>query len=219
MRTGLATFITITCMAAASTLANAQSAGQFDLSQLYTDNKLTVFNRDITVDAAKKSIELSQELGEGLVWINGVSFTTGTIEVDLRGKDLFQHSFLGIAFHGMNDSTFEAIYFRPFQFRTTDPVRKLRGIQYISLPVNTWQKLRAEYNGVYENEVKPVPDPDDWFHAKIVVTKNEVLVYANDAATPCLQAPLLSKGNNGRIALYVADQSGGTFAKLVIRND
>lgn len=219
MRIGATSFIMIACMIAGTTTANAQLTNQFDLAQLYKDNKLTVFNRDITVDETKKSIELSQELGEGLVWINGVSFSTGTIELDLKGQNIFQHSFLGIAFHGVDDSTFEAIYFRPFRFLATDAAGKSHGVQYVSLPVYTWQKLRADHPGMFENKVSPVPDPDNWFHTKIVVKEKEVLVYVNDAATPSLQAPLLNNRNNGRIALYTADQSGGTFANLVIRND
>lgn len=221
MKTGLRIYIMIACIATGNMMACGQTANQFDLAQLFKDNKLTVYNRDVTVETAdsKTSLALSQELGEGLVWINGVMFSTGTIEIDLKGQDLFQHSFLGIAFHAQDDSTFEAIYFRPFRFRSTDGASRSHGVQYISLPVFTWQKLRADHPGLYENEVKPVPDPDNWFHVKIVVKEKEVLVYVNDAVTPSLQAPLLSDKANGRIALYTADQSGGTFANLVIQKN
>jgi hypothetical protein len=221
MRTGIKISIFFAFIVAGNTMAIGQAADQFDLVQLYKDNKLTVFNRDITVETTdgKNSIALSLDLGEGLVWINDQSFSTGTIEVDLKGQDIYQHSFLGIAFHGTDDSTFEAIYFRPFQFRTMDSVRKSHGVQYVSLPMYTWQKLRAEYNGVYENKINPAPDPNNWFHVKMIVKEKEVLVYVNDAATPNLQAPLLGKNKNGKIALYTADQSGGTFANLVIQNN
>jgi hypothetical protein len=221
MGTGFRTFIIIVCIAVGNTIANGQAANKFDLAQLYKDNKLTVYNRDISVEKGdgKNSLALSQEFGEGLVWINGVSFSTGTIEIDLKGQDVFQHSFVGIAFHAQDDSTFEAIYFRPFQFHSPDPVKQARAVQYISLPVYTWQKLREEKAGVYENTVNPVPDPNNWFHVKMVVKEKEVLVYVNDATTPSLQVPLLGKRNNGRIALYTADQSGGTFANLVIQNN
>ncbi len=209
----------IVCIVAGNTIASGQATNQFDLAQLFKDNKLTVYNRDVTVEKGdgKNSLALSQDLGEGLVWINGVTFSTGTIEVDLKGQDVFQHSFLGIAFHAQDDSTFEAIYFRPFQFRSTDPVKQARAVQYISLPVYTWQKLREETPGIYENSVSPVPDPDNWFHLKMVVKEKEMLVFVNNAAIPSLLVPLLGKRNNGRIALYTADQSGGAFANLVIQ--
>lgn len=210
-----------TMMIIVTVTASAQVSNSSDLIQLYKDNKLTVFNRDISTgtDNSKNSLTMSLQEGEGLVWLNGVSFSTGTIEVDLKGQDLFQHSFLGIAFHGKDEETFEAIYFRPFRFRSSDAVDKSHSVQYISLPEYTWQKLREDKNGVYENVLGAEVDPDNWFHAKIVITENEVLVYLNDATTPCLKAPLLSKNKTGKIALYAADQSGGTFANLIVKKD
>jgi hypothetical protein len=162
---------------------------------------------------------LSEEYGEGLVWINGVSFSTGTIEIDLKGQDVYQHSFVGIAFRGVDDSTFDAVYFRPFQFLTSDSVRKTRGVQYVSLPEYTWQKLRAERSGVFEQAVTPAPDPNDWFHARIVIHENEVLVYVNHAARPSLHVPLLSDRKKGMIGLYTADRSGGSFGNLTIESE
>lgn len=221
MRTQLKVFIAFVYIGLNLTAANGQSGTTFDLAQLFKDNRLTVHNRQVNVETSvsKNSIVLSEEEGEGLVWVNGVSFSTGTIEVDLKGQDVFQHSFLGIAFHCVDDSTFDAVYFRPFQFNTTDPVRKKRAIQYISLPTYTWQKLREQQNGFYENEVEPSPDPNEWFHAKIVIKVKEVLVYTNNAATPCLQVNLLNERKSGKIALYTADRSGGSFANLVIKGD
>lgn len=198
-----------------------QSETSYNLRKLLTEKKLTVANRAISpeTDTKKNAVILSEEEKEGLAWIDGVSFATGTIDIDLKGQDVYQHSFLGIAFHGTGDSTFDAIYFRPFQFRTIDPVRRTRGIQYISLPGHTWQQLREAHPGVYEKTVDPAPDPDDWFHARIVVKENEILVYVNDAVNPCLQVALLNKRKTGKIALYTADRSGGSFANLIIKND
>jgi hypothetical protein len=159
---------------------------------------------------------LSEEVDEGLVWLNGVSFSTGTIEIDLKGQDVYQHSFVGIAFHAADDSTFEAVYFRPFQFRTDDTARQKRGVQYVSLPENTWQVLRAQHPGIYEQPVNPGPDPNDWFHATFVVSDREVRVFVNNASEPCLSVPLLGNRKNGKIGLYTADRSGGSFSNLSI---
>jgi hypothetical protein len=221
MRNSLKIFSITVCILACRAAAMGQGGTSFDLAQLFKTKKLTVYNRDIELvtDASKNGLVLSEDEGEGLVWIDGVSFSTGTIEIDLKGQDVFQHSFVGIAFHGMDDSTFEAIYFRPFQFRTLDPLRKSHGIQYISLPVYTWQKLREEQNGIYEKPVDSRTDPDNWFHATIVVKEKEVLVYVNNAANPTLRAPLLSEIKTGRVALYTADRSGGSYANLVIKSD
>jgi len=52
----------------------------------------------------------------GLALAKSVVFTTGTIEVDLKGKNVRQRSFLGVAFNVAGEKTFEAVYFRPFNF-------------------------------------------------------------------------------------------------------
>lgn len=218
MRKKLQLILMITIILATDSLLNAQPNLKADLADLFNENKLTVFNRQVSVEKSgdKNAIVLSLEEGEGLVWINDLVFSTGTIEIDLKGQDLYQHSFLGIAFHAENDSVFDAIYFRPFQFLTTDLVRKSHGVQYISLPVYTWQKLRAEYNGVYENQVIPPPDPNDWFHVKLIIDEKSVAVFVNDDANPVLRSHLLNDRKKGRIALYTADQSGGSFANLKV---
>lgn len=194
---------------------------KYDIARLYEDKNVTVVNRKVKLerDASKECIVLNEDVDEGLVWLDGVSFSEGTIEIDLKGQDVFQHSFLGIAFHGVNDSTFDAIYFRPFQFRTADSVRKTRGVQYVSLPKNTWQVLREKHPGVYEKTVHPAPDPNNWFHAKMVVRKNTLQVYVNDSPAPCLEVDLIGKREGGRIALYTADRSGGSFANLTIKGN
>jgi len=220
MRKKLQLILIIPVSLAANSLLHAQSILDTDLTDLFNKNKLTVFNRQISVEKSggKNAIVLGLEEGEGLVWVNDLVFSTGTIEIDLKGQDLYQHSFLGIAFHAENDSVFDAIYFRPFQFLSTDLVRKSHGVQYISLPVYTWQKLRAEYNGVYENEVIPPPDPNDWFHVKIVIDEKSVVVFVNDNADPVLRSNLLNDRKKGKIALYTADQSGGSFANLKVES-
>jgi hypothetical protein len=200
--------------------ANGKEKVTVDLAQRFRERSVTVLHRTVTVgrEEGKEYLMLSEEPEEGLVWLNGVSFSTGTIEVDLKGQDVYQHSFVGIAFHGADDSTFEAIYFRPFQFRTEDTARQKRGVQYVSLPQNTWQVLRAEHPGVYEQPVIPGPDPNGWFHASFVITRNEVTVFVNNSTVPCLRVKLLSGRKNGKIGLYTADRSGGSFANLSIES-
>ena len=66
--------------------------------------------------------------GEGVVWQEPLALQDGTIEVELRGRDLVGQSFLGVAFRGVDDQTYEAVYFRPFNFATTDPDRRLRAV-------------------------------------------------------------------------------------------
>jgi hypothetical protein len=127
-----------------------------------------------------------------------------------------QHSFVGIAFHGKDNETFDAIYLRPFQFRAKEEVLRNRSIQYISLPEYTWQKLREDPPGKYEQAIKPAPDPNAWVHMRVVIQGDSVSTYINNSVQPCLVVKLLSSIRSGSIGFYVADTSGGDFANLRI---
>jgi hypothetical protein len=70
----------------------------------------------------------------GLALSIGSDFTTGRIDVDLKGKNRRQESFLGVAFNVADETTFEAVYFRPFNFRA-DPPFKTRAVQYVDTPI------------------------------------------------------------------------------------
>ncbi len=104
-----------------------------DLTEL-ARGKGVIVNRTVTVltEGNTKGVRLDEKEGEGVAWLNGVQFTNGVIEFDVRGKDVLQKSFVGIAFHGKNDSTYDAIYFRPFNFRSEDPVRKVSRCAYFA---------------------------------------------------------------------------------------
>jgi len=146
--------------------------------------------------------------------VEGLVFRQGTIEVDLKGRNKRQGSFLGVTFHGLDDKTFEAVYFRPFNFRA-DPPFRTRAVQYVSWPEHTWQSLREKTPGVYENAVNPVPDPDGWFHARIEVTSKNVSVFVNEAKEPSLVVQRLTDRETGGVGLW-AGVYDGLFANLRI---
>ncbi|MES2695985.1 MAG: hypothetical protein V4773_21105 [Verrucomicrobiota bacterium] len=154
----------------------------------------------------------------GAIWLDGVNFREGTIECDILGKSAPRGSnFLGIAFHGKDNTTFECVYFRPFNFRAENPENARHAVQYISHPQWTWQKLRAEKTGQYEKPIAPLLDGDAWFRAKIVVTATQVSVYVNDAAKPSLEVTRLTDRTDGNIAIWGGDAGdGGYFANLKI---
>jgi hypothetical protein len=191
-----------------------------DLARLAEGHGLQVFNRSVTSlsDSARQGLRLSEHPGEGVAYLGGgVELATGVIEIDVRGKDVQQQSFVGVAFHGVDSTTYEAIYFRPFNFRAADPARRARAVQYVSHPSYTWQKLRAEHPGVYEQPVKPVPDPNGWFHVRLVVVGSKVSVFVNDATESSLVVNRLSERTSGLVGLWVGNNSGGDFANLRIR--
>src|SRR5262245_23005149 len=71
----------------------------------------------------KKGIKIEQGQGKVMIF-NNIVFRNGTIEFDAKGRNLMGQSFLGLAFHIQNDSTYDAVYFRPFNFSNPDTIRR-----------------------------------------------------------------------------------------------
>ncbi len=151
----------------------------------------------------------------GLGLVEGLEFSEGTLEVDLKGRGKFQRCFLGVAFNVADGKNFEAVYFRPFNFMQADDNLRAHGVQYVSWPDNTWERLRKEKPGIYESAVRPVPDPAGWFHARVEVTKQKVRVWVDDAKEPCLVVDRLARREKGKVGLWV-DSREGTFRNLQI---
>ena len=143
-------------------------------------------------------------------------FSNGILEFDVRGEDVKQHSFVGIAFHAKNDSTFDAIYLRPFQFKVREQILRNRAIQYVSLPHFTWQVLREKSPGKYEHSIEPAPNPNSWVRVRIVISNTTVSTYINGSPEPSLVVEKVTTANSGAVGFYVADTSGGDFANLTI---
>jgi hypothetical protein len=194
------------------------NSAQPDLSKLLVGNTWKIHNRTATAinEPGKMGVRFDEREGDGIAWIPGVKFSEGTIECDIRGKNVLQRSFVGIAFHGVDEKVFDAIYFRPFNFKSEDAVRRTHAVQYISHPAHTWSKLRSEFPLKYEQPVRPVPEPEDWFHARIVVAKGKVSVFVNDATEPSLVVEKLNARTEGMIGFWVGTNSGGDFANLKI---
>ncbi|MGA2408491.1 MAG: family 16 glycoside hydrolase [Bacteroidales bacterium] len=188
---------------------------KYDLSE---NNKLEVFNRKVTPfsEKDKKGVRFSKNENDGVAWLTSVEFSNGSIELDIRGEDEYQQSFVGIAFHGIDNNTLDAIYFRPFNFQSTDSVRKIHAVQYISQPDYPWQVLREKFNGKYEKAVIPSLNGNEWFHVKIIIKYPEVTVYVNANPEPSLSVEKLNKRTTGKIGLWVGNNSDGDFANLQI---
>jgi len=184
------------------------------------NNKLEVFNRKVSTFTAndKKGIRFSKNENDGVAWLNGVEFSNGSIELDIRGKDVFQQSFVGIAFHGIDNRTFDAVYFRPFNFQSTDPARKIHAVQYVAYPDYPWQLLREKFNGKFEKAVIPSPNGTEWFHVKITIKYPTVTVFVNGSSEPSLTIEKLNNRKTGKIGLWVGNNSDGDFANLQITN-
>src|SRR3989440_8148755 len=61
---------------------------------------LEVFNRTATslTDGNRAGVRLSARADNGVAYLRGVELGNGTIELDIRGKDVQGQSFVGVAF-------------------------------------------------------------------------------------------------------------------------
>jgi hypothetical protein len=199
----------------AGLIANAGIQAQsFNLQQMLSQGKLESYTKDM------KELNEGNKHGltfQGLIWLTGQDFSTGTIDLDMRGRDVLQKSFLGVVFHGVDTVTHDIVYFRPFNYRADDPLRKIHAVQYVSQPEFPWDTLRARFPGVYEKGINPPPPATEWFHARIVVGARNIKVYVNGASTPSLTVDKLNNRTSGKIGLWNADYGqDGDFANLKI---
>jgi hypothetical protein len=195
-----------------------------DLSRIKDSKIWNIINGDCETakEDGKQVVRLKPKGGDipsksnaGLALVEGLEFAEGTLEIDLKGAGKDERIFLGLAFNVQDKKTFEAVYFRPFNFMSDDKPYRARAVQYVAWPENTWEKLREEKPGVFEAAVKPVPDPSGWFHARIEVSKKKVSVWVDDAKEPCLVVDRLSTSEKGKVGLWV-DSREGAFTNLKI---
>ncbi len=64
--------------------------------------------------------------------------------------------------------------------------------------------------------MSPAPDPNAWFHVRVVVASPKVSVFVGDAKQPSLVITQLSERTKGLVGLWVGNGSGGDFADLKI---
>lgn len=188
----------------------------YDLNRLVTEHRLSVYNREASPlnDQGQKGLKLSAKYNDGVAWINDVNFTNGIIELDVRGKNVPQESFLGVAFHGVDGKTLDAVYFRPFNFHAADSVQQIHMVQYVSHPLYPWNVLREKFNAQYEKRISSPPNPDAWFHVRIEIRYPQVLVFVNNQTSPCLSVKQLNNRQSGKLGLWVGNGSDGSFANL-----
>jgi hypothetical protein len=193
------------------------SVQQIDLAERLAAGKLRAVNRDVKpLEGNPKGVHVNARPGPGVVWVDGVDFAQGTIEVDLRGRDVFQQSFVGIAFRGKDDQTYEAVYVRPFNFRADDPERHRHAVQYISVPDYDWPRLRKEFPDRFENAVDPAVAPVDWVPLRVLATGSTIEVTVGNVKSTTLAARKLGQQERGMVGLWTGNNSDGDFANLRI---
>lgn len=199
-------------------LAVPQAGGQrVDLAQALAAGHLRAVNRDVSaLQGTPGAVHVSEKANPGIVWIQGSDLAEGTIEVDLRGRDVLQRSFLGVAFHGKDDGTYESVYLRPFNFRATDAARHQHAVQYMMVPDFDWPALREKFPEEFENPVDASVPPADWTTLRVVVQPARVQVFVGASASPALEARKLGDLRRGLVGLWTGNNSDGDFRNLRI---
>jgi len=221
--------VLMACVVAAAPLSNTKTSvgaaqapqsralQRIDLVEWLAAGKLRTVNREVTkLQGSRRGVHVTERSEVGVVWIEGSDFAEGTIEVDVRGRDVQGQSFVGIAFHRKDDNTYDSVYLRPFNFRTDDPVRHQHAVQYVALPDYDWPRLRKEFPDKFENPVDPSVVSTDWVPLRVVVKGRTIHVYVGLVKSPTLEVRKLGQHDRGMIGLWTGNNSDGDFANLRI---
>ena len=193
---------------------------QVNLADKLLHKKIKAVNRMISLYGdSQDAVEMNAMDDDGLGILEDIEFDKGIIEVELLGENNPGRSFIGIAFNIQNDSTFEAIYFRPFNFVAKEQIRKDHMVQYIFHPEFSWRKLRTERTGEFENEISDPPNPNDWFKTIIIISDTKVDVYVNEISNPVLSVDRLTSTKSDKISIWTGFGSSGRFRNLVLETE
>lgn len=177
----------------------------------------------------KKGLRLAavpgQGAGETLARIEGVTFSSGTIEAEIAGVPAPDapegaRGFVGIAFRLQDDGkTYDAFYLRPTNGRAEDQERRNHSAQYIAHPDWPWFRLRKETPSRYEAYVDLVPG--EWTKVRIEVRSERARLYINGNPQPTLIVNDVKSGASGKgaVALWLDIGTIAHFRNLTISPD
>lgn len=157
---------------------------------------------------------------EQLAVIEGLDFSSGTIEAEIAGAVApgaaeGARGFVGIAFRLQKDmKTYDAFYLRPTNGRAEDQERRNHAAQYISHPDWPWFRLRKETPSRYEAYVDLVPGT--WTRVKIEVRGERARLYVHDQEQPTLVVNDVKSGAQGKgaVALWLGPGTVAHFRNL-----
>lgn len=212
--------IILTLVVLCLTTNHSFSQERINLAEKFQNEEIIAVNKIMSLYGdSTDAVEMGAKNSDGLGILKDLKFDKGIIEVELLGENKPGKSFIGIAFNIQNDSTYEVIYFRPFNFVAKEQIRKDHMVQYTFHPEFTWRKLREERTGEFENEISNPPNPDDWFKVIININEEKIEVSVNDISEPILIVDRLTSTKSNEIALWTGYGSSGRFRNLVIRTE
>lgn len=210
--------LSVLCMALAVSSCATESTLSTVSAPLLSSENWQVHNRQATfskIDGTDQ-VYFAEQAKPGVAWLKNTVLAEGVIEADIKGRDLKDKSYIGIAFRGVDEKTYEAVYFRPFNFNAPDQLHKSHAVQYESEPNHSWEKLRKEQPGKYEFALTPAVDPNGFFHVKVVLANPQVRVYVNHATEPTLVVDSLASQKSGWVGFWMGNKADGTFKNLTI---
>ena len=208
----------ITLVAVVCVLPIVTFCADYDLGNLAKTGRLELFNRtlDQTKADSSESVFLNSAANDGLAWVPDLEFSDGTVELEIKGTNRPGQSFVGLAFHGKDDRTFDAVYLRPFNFQAAEPDRRNHSIQYISMPEHDWSDLRNRFPGKYETNISPAPEPGSWVKLRLTIQNKRISAFVNNSPKPVLTIELLNDRSSGKLGLWVGNGSDGWFRNLKV---
>jgi hypothetical protein len=193
----------------------AQSPQRIDLAERLAKGGLNVGTREVTpIPDRAGAIHVREGSDLSVIWLDGTDFREGTIELDIRGRDLLQRSFLGVAFHRQDDKTYDTVYLRPFNFRAEDPMRHQHAVQYMAIPNYEWSILRKQFPEEFENPVDASVNPNDWFPVRIEVRARTIRIFVGGGTEPALEVRKLGPHDRGMVGLWTGGGSDGSYANV-----
>ena len=150
-------------------------------------------------------------------WVEGTDVPLGTIEVDIRGREVAAAELRGRRLPPEGQRRIRGGLPEAVQLpRCRIPVHRQHAVQDISLPKFDFQDLRDEFPEEFENPVDGSIVPTDWVKLRVVVESMKVQIYVGTASEVTLEVRKLGQLDGGQVGLWVGNVSGGDFANLVI---
>ena len=178
-----------------------------------SENFEPINNVNISIDEKlENTVTLDAKPGGGIALLKNLNFDDGAINLELKGENKPGQSFVGIAFNIQNDSTYECVYFRPFNFKSNE--KKYNAIQYISLPIHNWPILRKNFKGRYEANYPKSPPAEDWFAITLRIDNKKIALYDKKTNRRLLIIDRLQKHVSNKIGLWTGNNSKGEFKNM-----
>jgi hypothetical protein len=184
---------------------------------LSTDT-LSAFNRSVAADETGV-VHLDARPGVGVAWLEGVTFSQGRITLEVRGLEKPFESYVGVAFHGKDDHAYDVVFVRLVNLKAFDEERRPRAVHYVSHPDHTRLSMRPEMYSKFEGRVAAPPPVEAWVRLELEIEGKTLRVRAGDDDTVALQVELLNERLDGRVGLWVGENSEGWFRGLALQPD